>query len=49
MSESSERLPYKFQRLRETIRQAIESGDLKHRLTGEREYLRVRLAYAGAD
>jgi DNA-binding LacI/PurR family transcriptional regulator/DNA-binding transcriptional regulator YhcF (GntR family) len=40
MSESSERLPYKFQRLRETIRQAIESGDLKHRLPGERELAR---------
>lgn len=40
MSESSERLRYKFQRLRETIRQAIESGDLKHRLPGERELAR---------
>ncbi len=40
MSESSERLRYKFQRLRETIRQAIESGELKHRLPGERELAR---------
>ncbi len=40
MSESGERLRYKFQRLRETIRQAIESGDLKHRLPGERELAR---------
>ncbi len=40
MPEPSERLRYKFQRLRETIRQAIESGDLKRRLPGERELAR---------
>ena len=40
MPKPSERLRYKFQRLRETIRQAIESGDLKRRLPGERELAR---------
>ncbi len=40
MSDSKERPSYKFQRLREAIRNAIKSGDLKHKLPGERELAR---------
>jgi DNA-binding LacI/PurR family transcriptional regulator len=37
---STPRLSYKFQRLRERIRGAIESGELAHKLPGERELAR---------
>ena len=40
MSDSPERLTYKFQRLREAIRGAIETGELKRKLPGERELAR---------
>ncbi len=40
MPESHDRLSYKFQRLREAIRESIESGDLRQKLPGERELAR---------
>jgi hypothetical protein len=39
-SESGERLSYKFQRLREKLRQSIASGELSGRLPGERKLAR---------
>jgi len=41
MSATPERLSYKFQRLREQIRQAIERGQLTGKLPGERELARM--------
>ena len=40
MPGSNPRLSYKFQRLRESIRAAIGSGELNHKLPGERELAR---------
>lgn len=40
MPDSPERLTYKFQRLREAIRDAIETGELKRKLPGERDLAR---------
>lgn len=40
MSESRQHLSYKFQRLRETIREAITTGEFSEKLPGERELAR---------
>jgi DNA-binding transcriptional regulator YhcF (GntR family) len=40
MPESTDRLSYKFQRLREAIRQAVTAGELGQKLPGERELAR---------